>query len=131
MVQHPKPPSERSFGFLLTGVLVVLGVWPLVSGGHPHVVLFVAAAIAAFVSALRPALLRPFNIAWYKFGLVLNRIVSPVVLGLLFYLIVTPVGLAARLSGKNLLQRRKVNGPSYWLARTPIEPQKNSMRDQF
>ena len=131
MVQHPRPPSERSFGFLLTGVLAILAAWPLLSGGHPRVFLFVAAAIAAFVSILRPALLRPFNIAWFKFGLVLSRIVSPIVLGLLFYVIVTPVGLAARLSGKNLLQRRKPDVPTYWLKREPVESQSGSMRDQF
>ena len=131
MVQPPKPPSERSFGLLLTAVLAILGAWPLVSGDHPRIVLFLAAAIAALVTMLKPAWLRPFNIAWYKFGLVLNRIVSPIVLGLLFYLIVTPVGLAVRLLGKNLLQRRRPDGPSYWLARAPIEPQKTSMRDQF
>ena len=115
----------------MTGVLAVFGVWPLLTGGNVRFGLLIAAAIAAFVSAWRPTLLRPFNLAWYKFGLLLNKIVSPVVLGVLFYLIVTPIGLAARLSGKNLLQRRKPDGPSYWLTRTPIEPRSGSMRDQF
>lgn len=131
MVEPPKQPSERSFGFLLTAVLAILAAWPLVSGGDPRVVLLVAAASAGFVSILRPALLRPLNIAWYKFGLALNRIVSPIVLGLLFFLIVTPVGLAARLSGKNLLQRRKPDVSTYWLKRQRVEQQSNSMRDQF
>jgi len=131
MVQHPKPPSERSFGFLLTGVLAILGAWPLVSGGYPRVGLLIAAAIAALISVLRPVLFRPFNFAWYKFGLALHKIVSPIVLGLLFYLVVTPVGVAARLLGKNLLQRRKPEGPSYWVPRPRIEPQNGSMRDQF
>lgn len=131
MVQHPKQPSERAFGFVLIGVLAILGLWPVFSGGHPRVLPLVVMVIVAIVSALRPALLRPFNIAWYKFGLLLNRIVSPIVLGLLFYLVVTPMGLAVRLSGKNLLQRRKPDTLSYWLPRTPIELRSGSMRDQF
>ena len=131
MAQDPKPPSERSFGFVLTGLLAILGLLPILSGGHPRLVLVSAAGTAALISMLAPSLLRPFNLVWHRFGLLLHRIVSPIVLGATFFIVVTPIGLVARASGKNLLQIKKPERSTYWLPRTADDTKRGAMRDQF
>lgn len=131
MVHSPKPPSERSFGFVFTVFFLVLGLWPLLSGAPPRIALLIAAGVIAAIAVLAPKVLAPLNLVWFKFGLALGKVVSPIVLGLLFFVIVTPIGLVARASGKNLLRRRKPEGQSYWQAREPAGPKPGSMRDQF
>ena len=127
----PQPPSERAFGLVWAALFAVLGAWPLISGERPRVLLLAAAAVLAAISVVTPKLLAPLNIAWHRLGLALHRIVSPVVLAALFYLVVTPMGVAMRLANKNLLQRRKPECSTYWEARNPAGPERGSMRDQF
>jgi hypothetical protein len=114
-----------------TALFVVLGAWPLLSGGHPRVLLLAAAGVMALVTVAVPRLLKPFNVAWHRFGLVLHKVVSPIVLGALFYGVLTPIAAAMRASRKNLLQLRKPDVSTYWHARTPGGPGRGSMRDQF
>ncbi len=127
----PAPPSERTFGLVWAALFAVLGAWPLVSGEPPRVLLLAAALVLTVISVVAPRLLAPLNIAWHRLGLALHRIVSPVVLGALFYVVVTPMGVAMRLANKNLLQRRKPERSTYWEARDPAGPGRGSMRDQF
>lgn len=88
-------------------------------------VLFLAAAL------LRASLLNPLNRLWMKLGLVLHRIVNPIVMGLLFYGTILPTGLVMRMRGRDLLRlKREPDAESYWIARTP-GPAPESMRDQF
>ena len=76
--------------------------------------------------------LGPFNAAWHKFGLLLGRVVNPIVLGAMFYLVITPSGLASRLFGKDFLRlRRDPNATSYWIERQPLGPDPNAMRNQY
>jgi hypothetical protein len=90
-----------------------------------------AAAFAA-VAWMRPAWLRRANDLWIKLGLLMGRIVNPIVLGLLFYLVITPFGLGARLFGKDLLRLRlDRTAKSYWIERTPPGPAPETMRQQF
>ncbi|HEX2092498.1 MAG TPA: SxtJ family membrane protein [Longimicrobiaceae bacterium] len=130
--EEVKGPSERSFGIVFTTVFAVLGVWPLLHGrGVRTWTLGVAAAFLVLTLA-RPALLAPLNRLWFRFGLLLHRIVSPIVLGMLFFLTVTPVGYLMRLFGKRPLQLGfdpKVD--SYWILRQPTEPAPETMTRQF
>ena len=93
-----------------------------------------AALAAAFLVAalLRPALLNPLNHLWLKFGLLLHKIVNPVIMALLFYGTVLPTGLIARAMGKDLLRlKREPDAASYWIVRTPPGPAPDTMKDQF
>ena len=124
--------SDRSFGIVFTVVFLVIAGWPLLSGNPPR---WWAAGIAAAFLALalvRPALLAGLNRQWMKLGLLLGRIVSPIALGILFFGIVTPLGVVMRLAGKDPLRLRRDGGArSYWIARQPPGPPPDSMTNQF
>src|SRR3954470_20818630 len=126
------PGSDRSFGFVMTGAFAVLSllnvwhvgrVWPWTGA---LAALFLAAAL------LRPTILNPFNRIWLKFGLLLHRIVNPIIMALLFFGTVLPTGLIARAMGKDLLRlKREPDAASYWIVRAPPGPAPDTMKDQF
>ena len=128
----PDPSSDRLFGLVFAGVFVIVAIynwwyggalWPLYLG---IALLFVASAL------LRPNVLSPLNRLWTRFGLLIGMMVSPIVLGLLFILVVTPVGLMMRLTGKDPLRLRRESGVgSYWIVQHPPGPPGDSMGDQF
>ena len=124
--------SDRSFGFVMAGAFALVTllnawhvgrVWPWAGG---LAALFLAAAL------LRPAILNPLNRVWLKFGLLLHRIVNPVIMALLFYGTVLPTGLVMRALGKDLLRlKRQPDADSYWIVRQPPGPSPETMKDQF
>ena len=112
--------------------LVLVGAWPLLRAGSPRWWAFAVAAAFALVAVWRPSLLEGLNRWWMKFGLLLGHIVSPIALGLLFYLAVTLIGLIMRLMGKDpLLLKRDAGATSYWRRREPPGPRPDSMTQQF
>lgn len=124
--------SERSFGFVFAAVFAVVGLLPLWDGGAVRVwALIVAGAfLAAALSA--PRLLGPLNRLWFRFGVLLNRVVSPLILGLLFFTTITPTAIVMRLVGKDSLGLRFESGAdSYWIERKPPGPEPETMRNQF
>lgn len=134
---HPEPssplPSERSFGILFV-VLFTLASGYVAYTGLPSAlsIAFAAMALAMLAAALlAPGLLRPLNRAWYALGQFLGRIVSPLVLGLMFFVVLTPVAVVIRLFGRDELKLRKRDTASYWLDRGPAEPRPDSFKHQF
>jgi predicted membrane metal-binding protein len=122
--------SERSFGVVFAVVFALIGLWPLIYGGLPR--WWAIAVAAAFITAgfLFPVVLKPLNILWFKFGMLLGRIVGPIVMGLIFFIAVTPTALIFKLRRKDLLNLvRDPNAKTYWIARD--ETMSGSMRDQF
>jgi hypothetical protein len=128
-----KGSSDRSFGFVFTVVFVVIGCWPLLDGATMPRWWALAIALAFLVASFAKAsVLAPLNRLWTKFGLLLHRIVNPVVLGILFYLMVTPIGVVRRLLGKDGLDRQfEPEKDSYWVTREPPGPPPDSMNQQF
>lgn len=124
--------SERAFGFVFFMVFVIIATWPLFSGGTLRLwSLGIAAAFLA-TAVIRPCWLSPLNRLWFLFGLLLHRIVTPVLMALLFFLVFTPTGLAMRLLRKDHLRRRlDPNAESYWVERVSPGPSADSMRNQF
>jgi len=124
--------SDRSFGLVMAGAFALLTA---LNGWHAgRIWPWTAALAAAFLVAalLRPALLNPLNHLWLKFGLLLHKIVNPVIMALLFYGTVLPTGLIARAMGKDLLRlKREPDAASYWIVRTPPGPAPDTMKDQF
>ena len=126
--------SDRSFGLVMAAFFAIVAVAPLVQGSLAAIRWWAVGIAAAFLALalLRPAVLRPLNRLWLKLGLLLAKIVSPVVLALLFYVTVTPVGLLMRAAGKDPLRlRRNAGAASYWIAREPPGPAPQSMKHQF
>ena len=124
--------SNRSFGIVFAVVFGLIALWPALFGGSAR---WWAASIGGgFVIAAfaYPDVLAPLNRLWLKFGLLLHRVVSPVVLSLMFFVVVTPVGLLMRALGKTPLRLRlDRSAGSYWIERRPPGPAPESLRDQF
>ncbi|PJI41038.1 SxtJ family membrane protein [Ferrovibrio sp.] len=125
-------PSDRSFGLVFAGffmILAALGWW---RDSTSWIWLAGVAVIFAFVALVWPALLAPLNRLWMKFGLLLFRVTNPLILGLLFYGVITPMGWFMRLAGKDPMRRCfEPDSASYWIGRTPPGPAPDSMKNQF
>ena len=128
-----KTSSDRSFGVVFAVVFAIIGVFPLFGeGGKPAIWSIIISGIFLALAVALPSVLAPLNKIWTKFGQLLQKIVSPIVLGAMFYVVLTPFGLAVRLMGKDLL-RLKLDraASSYWIHRTPPGPSPESMKNQY
>lgn len=127
-----KTSSDRFFGLLFVVVFLLIALWPLLKGRPVYPVpLGIALAFLA-VALIVPRWLAPLNRLWMKFGELLHRIVSPLILGIMFFGVITPVGLLMRLAGKDLLRTKfDRDADSYWIRREPPGPDKSSLKRQF
>ena len=126
-------PSERTFGFVFTGIFLFLAGSIWYHDGKPlalQVCLLLAALFLAF-TLFMPIALRPLNKAWYKLGLLMGRVVSPIVLGFLFFILITPIAIVMRVVGRDPLKLRKQDVKSHWIDRVPPGPDSASFKDQF
>ena len=126
-------PSNRIFGLLFIGVFAVLASYGLWKGWSAGLIkaFFIISAGLVVVTLLAPKLLTPFNKAWYQLGLLLGKVVSPIVLGILFFMVITPVAIVMRLAGRDALRLRKQNVKSHWIDRKPPGPEPESFKEQF
>ncbi len=130
--QHVEGSSDRAFGLVFAGVFLLVAGWPLLHGEAPRWWSAGAAGMFALVALAKPALLAGMNRLWMKLGILLGKVVSPVALGILFYGVLTPIGAAMRLAGKDPLRLKLEPGAgSYWIARDPPGPPPGSMNNQF
>jgi len=129
-----KPPSEKSFGITFAVVFGLIAAWLFWRKHVPIYSVLAAAAAIFFLAAgfLTPKLLRPVNLIWLKFGLLLHKIVNPIVMGLLFYVVFTPMGFIMRVAGKDPLSLKLDKGAaSYWTPRQTTGEVEASMKNQF
>lgn len=129
---NQKQSSDRFFGLTFFGFFLIVALWPLLK--HAPVRLSALGLALGFlaVALIAPVLLGPLNRLWLKFGVLLHAITSPIILGVMFYLVITPFGLVMRLAGKDLLSLKiDPQSPSYWIRREPPGPAKNSLNRQF
>jgi predicted membrane metal-binding protein len=130
--EHVKAGSDRGFGLVFAGffALVSLLSWHRDHRGwHYTLPLAVAFLVIAYTY---PKVLAPLNRLWLKFGLLLYKVMNPLVLGLLFFVTITPIGLIMRAFGKDFLRLRMDRGAkSYWIEREPPGPPPQSMKNQF
>lgn len=131
-MERKQLPSNRSFGTLFAFVFFALGAWSWWQGRWSFPYLFGVAGIFGVIALLRADWLAPLNRAWMKLAELLNIIVNPIVLGAMFYAILTPFGLVMRLAGRDPMRRRfEPAARTYWIARQPPGPSPESLRDQF
>lgn len=125
------PGSDRTFGLVMAAALAIVGIVNIWHHGRLWPWLLPLAVLFLSASLLRPSWLHPLNRLWMMLGLVLHRIVNPIVMGLLFYGTVLPTGLVMRMRGRDLLRlKRDQAADTYWIARPP-GPAPETMRDQF
>ena len=124
-----KKSSNKSFGILFFLVFLGFGLWPLTKEMSPNIYLVLISIIFLILGLLNSKLLSPLNNIWIKFGEILGRIIAPLIMALVYFLILTPISLLVRAFGKDLLYlkfSKKTN--SYWLTRTK---EVGSMKKQF
>ena len=127
-----KRSSDRATGLVFATVFAIIALWPLWKSGAVREWALITAAAITIVALAIPRALGPLSRAWHGLGLVLHRVVNPLVMGLLFYLTVTPTGLLMRLFGKDPLRLRfDPEAKSYWIERRPPGPAPETMRHQF
>ena len=121
--------TNRSFGLVFFIVFLIIGLWPLAHDGSVRFWSLIIASIFLFLGILNSKILTPLNVLWSKFGELLGIVIAPIVMGIIFFLVVTPTGLIMRMFGKDLLRNKfQINNESYWIKK---EKNKSSMKKQF
>ena len=123
-----KVGSNKSFGIVFFVFFLAVGLYPLINEDNIRIGSIVISIIFLILGLINSQILTPLNILWFKFGMLLGRFVSPIVMGLVFFLVVTPTGLIMKLFNKDLLKLRKNKNSSYWIKRPET---KSEMKNQF
>ena len=120
--------SNRNFGVVFFVVFLLIGLWPILKGNEIRIWSIVISLIFLILGILNSKILTPFNKAWFRFGIFLGNFISPIIMGIVFFLVVTPTGLIMKLFRKDLINLRKNNSSTYWIEKKDI---KSSMKNQF
>ena len=123
-----KVGSNRSFGIVFFVVFLLISLYPLINSENVRLWSLVVSCIFLILGILNSNLLSPLNKIWFKFGILLGRIISPIVMGIIFFLVVTPIAFMMRLLGKDLLNLKYNDNQSYWIEKSGP---KSKMKNQF
>ncbi len=121
-------PSNKNFGIVFFLVFLLVALYPLIRGGEIRVLSLAISLTFLFLGLINSIILTPLNKIWFKFGLLLGRIISPLIMGIIFFLVVTPIGLIMRVLGKDMLNLKFNNSKSYWIKKNDT---KSEMKNQF
>ena len=120
--------SNKSFGIVFCIFFLIVSLYPLINDQGIRIWSLILSSIFFILGIQNSRILTPLNILWFKFGMLLGRFVSPIVMGLVFFLVVTPTGIIMRLFKKDLLKLKKNNSNTYWINRSES---KSDMKNQF
>ena len=123
-----KISSNRSFGIVFAIVFLLISFWPILNEGQIRLWSIIISIIFLILGLLNSKLLTPLNIFWLKFGIFLGKIISPLIMGIIFFFVVTPIAVLMRLLKKDLLNLKFTNKTSYWIEKN--DP-KSKMKNQF
>ena len=123
-----KISSNRSFGIVFFVVFLIISFYPIINDENIRLWSLLAAFVFLILGILNSRALKPLNRLWFKFGILLGTIISPIIMGIIFFFVVTPTGLLMKLFKKDPLNRKFNNKKSYWIEKT--EP-KSKMKNQF
>ena len=123
-----KISSNRSFGIVFFVVFLLIALYPLTYGGEIRIWSSIISLIFLVLGLLNSKILTPLNKLWFKFGIFLGKIVSPLIMGVIFFFVVTPIGLIMRLLGKDVLNLKYSENKSYWIEKDGPE---SKMKNQF
>jgi|TARA_B100000767_G_scaffold35609_1_gene30185 membrane protease YdiL (CAAX protease family) len=127
-MKNIKTSSNKSFGIVFFLVFLIVSIYPLFKEGDLRIWSLVLCLIFLILGLLNSSILTPLNKLWFKFGIILGNIVSPIVMGLVFFLVVTPTSLLMKIFRKDILNLKKNKTKSYWIEKTGP---KSKMKDQF
>ena len=120
--------SNRSFGIVFFVVFLLIGLYPLINADSVRIWSVIISLIFLILGLMNSKILNPLNKLWFKFGILLGKIVSPLVMGIIFFLVVTPIGILMKILKKDLLNLNYNNNKTYWIEKN--EP-KSKMKNQF
>ena len=120
--------TNKSFGIVFFLFFLIVSIFPLFKDGNIRIWPLIIAMIFLTLGLANSKILTPLNKIWFKFGIVLGSFISPIVMGVVFFVIVTPTSLIMRVLGKNLLNLKKDNKKTYWIEKSEI---KSKMKNQF
>mgnify|MGYP001369734510 CR=1 FL=1 len=123
-----KLPSNKNFGIVFCVVFLIVAIYPLTNNGEIRIWSIILALIFLILGLINSQFLTPLNKAWFKFGVFLGKIVSPFIMGIIFFFVVTPIGFLMKMLKKDLLNLKFNKDNSYWIEKT--EP-KSKMKNQF
>ena len=123
-----KISTNKSFGIVFFVVFLIIALYPLINDGNIRIWASIVAIVFLILGLINSSILTPLNKIWFKFGIILGSIVSPIVMGIIFFLVVTPTSLIMKMVGSNLLGLKKGNKKTYWIERSS---NKSKMKDQF
>ena len=123
-----KISSNRSFGLVFFVVFLLISIYPLLHGQNLRFWSLIVAIIFLALGLLNSKILTPLNKIWFKFGLLLGSIVSPVIMSIIFFFVVTPISFVMKILGKDILNLKKNNNNTYWIEKSGT---KSKMKNQF
>ena len=123
-----KISSNRSFGIVFFIVFLLIALYPLLKGNDLRIWSLVISFIFLVLGSINSKILTPLNRLWFKFGLLLGRFISPLIMGIIFFIVVTPIGIIMRLLKKDLLNLKYNKKESYWINKSGP---KSKMKNQF
>ena len=123
-----KLSSNRSFGIVFFVVFLLIALYPFTYGEELRIWSIIISIIFLILGFLNSKILAPLNKIWFKFGILLGKIISPLIMGIIFFLVVTPIGLIIKLFGKDVLNLKYNKNKSYWIEKNGP---KSKMKNQF
>ncbi len=120
--------SNRSFGIVFFIFFLIIATYPIINDGNIKKWSLVLSMVFLILGLLNSKFLTPLNNLWFKFGILLSKIISPLIMGIIFFLVVTPTGYIMRILGKDLLNLRYNKNKSYWIEK---KGPKSKMKNQF
>ena len=120
--------SNKSFGIVFFIVFLLIAIYPLINNGELRIWSLVVSIIFLILGLINSKVLTPLNKLWFKFGLLLGKVVSPLIMGIIFFFVVTPTAFIMRIIGKDLLNLKFNNKKTYWIEKTGP---KSKMKNQF
>ena len=128
MKQNIKLPSNRNFGIVFAIVFLIISLWPLLKQNEIRYWSLIISIIFLSLGLINSKLLLPLNKIWFKFGIFLGNFIAPIVMGVIYFFVVTPTGLIMKMLGKDLLNLKKSNKDSYWIKK---DNSNSSFKNQF
>ncbi len=128
MANEINKSSNRSFGLVFFIVFFLIGIYPLLNQANVRIWSIIIAIVFLILGLADSKILTPLNRIWFKLGIFLGKIVSPIIMIIIFFLVVTPIGLIMRILGKDLLNLKYNNKKSYWIEKNDL---KSKMKNQF
>lgn len=126
--KYIKIGSNKNFGIVFFFVFLIIGLWPILKGNDIRYWSIFISIVLLILGLLNSRFLSPLNKIWFKFGIFLGSVISPIIMGIIFFVIVTPTGLIMRLLKKDLLKKKFTNQKSYWIEK---DNSQNNMKNQF